>query len=227
MNRKADNSEETLRISFDAKVEVKMGNFSRGGKNRKETKADDHDFGSNGKLTPIGIFTPKENDLWLYMVKSKATSDCCVDILEKWWGDNHKSAEGTIKKLVINLDNGPHQNSRRTQFMKRMQNFSNETGLTVDLAYYPPYHSKYNPIERTFSSLEKHWSGEILSEDSVVVGFAKTMRWANKNPEVEVINKVYEHGVKLSKKEMDELDKGFSRKAGIEKWFVQITPRAG
>jgi len=53
------------------------------------------------------------------------------------------------------------------------------------------------------------------------------MRWANKNPEVEVINKVYEHGVKLSKKEMDELDKGFSRKAGIEKWFVQITPRAG
>lgn len=53
------------------------------------------------------------------------------------------------------------------------------------------------------------------------------MRWANKNPEVEVINKVYEHGVKLSKKEMDELDKGFSRKAGIEKWFVQITPGAG
>ena len=56
MNSKADNSEETLRISFDAKVEVKMGNFSRGGKNRKETKADDHDFGSNGQLTPIGIY---------------------------------------------------------------------------------------------------------------------------------------------------------------------------
>ena len=166
-----------------------MGNFSRGGKNRKETEADDHDFGSNGKLTPVGIFTPKEKDLWLYMVKSKTTSDCCVDIIEKWWKDNHKSGEVNIEKLVINLDNGPHQNSRRTQFMMRMQNFSNESGLLIDLAYYPPYHSKYNPIERTFSSLERHWAGEILSEEDVVVGFAKTMKWANKSPKVEVVNK--------------------------------------
>jgi len=69
VNKQADNSKETVRISFDAKVDVKMGDFSRGGKNRKDIQAADHDFGSNGKLTPVGVFTPKDKDLWLYMVK--------------------------------------------------------------------------------------------------------------------------------------------------------------
>ena len=227
VNRQADDSEEVLRISLDAKVDVKMGNFSRGGKNRKHTKAADHDFGSGGKLTPVGIFTPKNKDLWLYMVKSKTTSDCYVDIIEKWWEDNSGDIKNNTKKLVINLDNGPQQNSRRTQFMMRLQNFSDKVGLAVDLAYYPPYHSKYNPVERPFSALEKHWSGEILSDEDSIVGFAQTMEWAGKRPKVEVINTEYKHGIKLTKKEMNKLDKGFKRKAGIEKWFVQITPRAG
>ena len=53
------------------------------------------------------------------------------------------------------------------------------------------------------------------------------MKWAGKNPKVEVVDKVYEHGVKLTKKEMDELNAGFVRTSGIEKCFIQIKPRAG
>ena len=227
INKYADSSKTTLRISFDAKADVKIGNLSRGGKNRKETKADDHDFGVDGKITPVGVFLPKDKDLFLYMVKSKTTSDCYVDVLEKCWKDISNAAGQGVKELVINLDNGPQQNSRRTQFMKRIQDFSNNSNLSITLAYYPPYHSKYNPIERLFGSLEKHWGGEILSTEEAVLGYAKTMKWAGKNPKVEVVDKVYEHGVKLTKKEMDELNAGFVRKSGIEKWFVQIRPRAG
>jgi len=65
--------------------------------------------------------------------------------------------------LKSNLDNGPQQNSHRTQFMKRIQDFADKSNLSIILAYYPPYHSKYNPVERPFSSLEKHWGGEILA----------------------------------------------------------------
>ena len=93
------------------------------------------------------------------MVKSKTTSDCYVDVLEKCWKDISNTAGQGVKELVINLDNGPQQNSRRTQFMKRIQDFSNDSNLSITLAYYPPYHSKYNPIERPFGSLEKHWGG--------------------------------------------------------------------
>ena len=78
INKYADSSKTTLRISFDAKADVKIGNLSRGGKNRKDTKADDHDFGVDGKITPVGVFLPKDKDLFLYMVKSKTTSDCYV-----------------------------------------------------------------------------------------------------------------------------------------------------
>ncbi|MFA5922914.1 MAG: hypothetical protein WC856_16775, partial [Methylococcaceae bacterium] len=50
-----------------------------------------------------------------------------------------------LNQLVINLDNGPHNSSHRTQFMKRLTEFADKNNLEIVLAYYPPYHSKYNP----------------------------------------------------------------------------------
>ena len=49
--------------------------------------------------------------------------------------------------LVINADNGPESNGQRTQWLKRLSDFSDVAGIRIQLAYYPPYHSKYNPIE--------------------------------------------------------------------------------
>ena len=50
-----------------------------------------------------------------------------------------------VKKFVINLGNGLPLNNHRTQFIKRMIEFSDKTELIIRLAYYPPYDSKYNP----------------------------------------------------------------------------------
>jgi transposase len=66
--------------------------------------------------------------------------------------------------LVINQDNGPENNSSRTQFMKRLVEFAKSNQLQVQLAYYPPYHSKYNPIERVWAVLEHNWNGSLLSD---------------------------------------------------------------
>ncbi len=70
-----------LRLSLDAKATVKIGPFSRGGKNRVEIKACDHDFSSGAKLTPYGILLPELDELFLYCTTSKVTSDFIVDIL--------------------------------------------------------------------------------------------------------------------------------------------------
>lgn len=226
VNKIADSSPEQLRISFDAKTAVKVGNLSRGGKNRAGTRADDHDFGVIETSTPVGIYLPHKKDLFLYMVRSKVTSDCCVDIIEQWW-DSAPEDHEKIKRLVINLDNGPEQSSRRTQFMLRMQQFSDKKNIEVELAYYPPYHSKYNSVERTFGSLEQHWSGEILDSEAKVVGFAETMLWCGKNPKVEIIKKIYVNGVKVKDEIMKNLRAGFIKKCGIEKWSLVITPGAG
>ena len=83
-----------------------------------------------------------------------------VDVLEDWWLA-HRQRFSAIQTLLLNQDNGPENHSRRTQFMKRMLDFAERHQVNLRLAYYPPYHSKYNPIERTGrsrKSLEWHHS---------------------------------------------------------------------
>jgi transposase len=87
-----------------------------------------------------------------------------------------------VKTLVINLDNGPENHSPRTQFLKRLLAFAQTSQLTIHLAYYPPYHSKYNPIERCWGILEQHWNGDVLDTVETVVQFAQTMTWKAKAP---------------------------------------------
>src|SRR5439155_12461782 len=123
------------------------------------------------------------------------------------------------KTLVINLDNGPESHSRRTQFLKRIVEFARKFGLVVRLAYYPPYHSKYNPIERCWGILEMHWNGSLLDSIEAVVGFAGTMTWKGKHPRVSVVETVYHTGVRLKPKEMKELESEVVRTVGLGKWF--------
>jgi transposase len=149
---------------MDAKATVKVGPFARGGKSRVPIKAADHDFQPEATVTPVGIFLPASDELFLYAVTSKVTSDCLVDRLVDWW-ETVKERFLHIKTLLINLDNGPENHSRRTQFMQRLVKFVQRYHLTVRLVYYPPYHSKYNAIERCWGILEQHWNGSLL--DSV------------------------------------------------------------
>ena len=133
-----------------------------GEKNRVPTLAEDHDFQTVATLTPVGIFLPQYNQLYLFFVTSKVTADCLVDLLEAWWHEV-KDRFGSIRKWVINADNGPENHSRRTQFMHRLVNWVNREQIPIQLAYYPPYHSKYNEVERTFGWLEQHWNGSLLA----------------------------------------------------------------
>jgi transposase len=92
-----------------------------------------------------------------------------------------------ITTLVVNLDNGPENHSRRTQFMQRLVDFVRHYRVTVRLAYYPPYHSKYNPIERCWGILENHWNGTLLDSIDTVLAFDRTMTWQGRHPVVHLV----------------------------------------
>jgi len=224
VNPQADRADDTLRISIDAKATVNIGPFSRRGKGRTKTKAADHDFKPEATLTPFGIFLPQYDDLWLYMARSKVTSDFIADRLEQWWREVRLRFL-RVKTLVINLDNGPENHSRRTQFLKRIVEFARKYGLAVQLAYYPPYHSKYNPIERCWGILEMHWNGSLLDSIGAAVGFARSMTWKGKHPVVSVVETMYTKGVRLKSCEMEALEAGVKRLPTLEKWFVEIPAR--
>jgi Rhodopirellula transposase DDE domain len=212
-----------LRLSIDAKATVKVGDYSRGGKNRVQVQAADHDFHPSEVVTLVGILLPKHDELTLYAVLSKVTSDCLGDLLNRWWETNRERFAG-VKTLLLNLDNGPESHSRRTQFLFRLVDFVQETGITLQLAYYPPYHSKYNPIERCWGVLENHWNGDLLDTVHTVLAFAGSMTWKGKHPTVELITKTYHTGVRLSQKAMAALETQVRRLPGLDKWFVEIRP---
>ena len=224
VNPQADEAPDTLRLSLDAKATVNIGPFSRRGKSRTGTEAVDHDFKPEATLTPFGIFSPEHDDLTVYMTGSKVTSDFIVDRLGDWWEFN-KVRFPEVTKLVLNLDNGPENHSRRTQFLKRMVGSAREYRLDIELAYYPPYHSKYNPIERCWGILELHWNGALLDSVEAVLGYAETMTWKGGHPEVVLIEAEYSKGVRLSREEMEALESNVTRLPTLEKWFVSIPGR--
>ena len=206
---------------MDAKATVKVGNYSRGGKSRVQVEAADHDFHPKALVTPVGLLLPAYDELFLSHVTSKVTSDCLVDVLETFWQDN-QARFPQVKTLVLNLDNGPESHSRRTQFLFRLVEFSHQHGVDIDLAYYPPYHSKYNPIERCWGALEQHWNGDLLDTVDTVVGCSETMTWRGKSPVVALVTKTYHIGVKLTRQAMQSLETQVQRLSGLDKWFVHI-----
>ncbi len=173
----------------------------------------------------MGIFLPTFDELFLYGITSKVTSDCVVDCLERWW-ETVRARFGHITTLVLNLDNGPENHSRRTQFMQRIVEFVQQYRLTVRLAYYPPYHSKYNPIERCWGILETHWNGSLLDSVDGVLRFAATMTWKGRHPMVESVTTIYQTGVKLTKEAMELVEAQITRQPDLGKWFVDIAPTA-
>jgi transposase len=224
VNQAADADETRLRISLDAKAPVRVGLFSRRGLNRVVVKGLDHDFqGKTPPSTPFGIHLPNHDELYLYFTATKVTSDFMVDCLTDFW-TTVKERYPTVATLVINLDNGPENHSRRTQFMQRLTHFVDHFQLAVQLAYYPPYHSKYNPIERVWGFLEQHWNGSLLDSVETILHFARTFSFRQVKPAVHFISKPYYAGAKLTQKEMRRLEQRFQRLKGLRKWFVLISP---
>ncbi len=224
INEAADADEAVLRISMDAKATVKIGPFARGGKSRVPTKAADHDFQPTATVTPVGIFLPTTDEVFFYGVTSKVTSDCLVDRLIDWW-ERARERFSQITTLVINLDNGPENHSRRTQFMQRLLEFVQHYHINIRLAYYPPYHSKYNPVERCWGILEQHWNGSLLDSIDAVIQYARTMTWKGVHPVVELVTTTYQTGVKLTKEAMNAVENQLQRLPALEKWFVDIAYR--
>jgi hypothetical protein len=81
------------------------------------------------KLVPFGILIVATGALTL-LFGSRETSDAWVDALRMWWLQV-RGGLPHIKRLVIYLDNGPKNSGRRTQFLKRMVQFADWSGLEI------------------------------------------------------------------------------------------------
>src|SRR5262249_57659688 len=87
-----------------------------------------------------------------------------------------------VRQVVLDVDKGPENSGQRSQFLYRLVCFAQKYQLRLRLAYYPPYHSKYNPIERCWGVLECYWRGELLDSEAAVLGYAAAMTYRGKHP---------------------------------------------
>ena len=200
-----------------------MGGKTRTDANGQVTKGWDHDPPAKEKLVPFGILMLATGALTL-LFGSAETSDAWVDALQAWWLQVRADL-GHVKRLVIYLDNGPKNSGRRTQFLKRMVQFADWSGLEIRLVYYPPYHSKYNPIERCWSALEKKWNGVLLNCLKVVLQCALRMKWKGRHPTVKRLDGEYPNGVRVAAKEMKAYEARLERSATLSKYDITIKPK--
>ena len=228
VNAEADADPETLRLSVDTKAAVVLGDYSRGGKARggEAVRALDHDLATKQKLVPVGLLEVQSGELELALASSHKTSDLLADTLEDWWQRRGPTLTH-VKELVINADNGPESNGKRTQFLARLVDFADASGLRLRLVYYPPYHSKYNPIERCWGALERHWNGTLLSTAEIALRWAQTMTWKGLAPVVKLTNKLYQKGVRLVGKAKRALEARLQRSATLPWHDILIIPATG
>jgi hypothetical protein len=205
---------------------VKIGEFSRRGAARglQAVSAADHDMHPDAVLAPAGILEVDARQLNVIFGTSRDTSDFVADCLELWWSQRQAAYPG-VRRLVIDLDNGPEIASSRTQFMKRLVEFSDRCQLTLELAYYPPYHSKYNRIERCWGILENHWNGALLKSIDTALAWAKTMTWCGVAPIVHLLDRVYATGVRLTKSAFRPIASRLDRSETLPKWSLVINPQ--
>src|SRR2546423_14298741 len=131
-----------------------------------------------------------------------------------------------MARLQIKMDNGPESSGRRTQFLRRMVAFCDGIGKPIQLLYYPPYHSKYNPIERCWGILELHWNGTQLIDVQTMLAWAQSMTWKGIHPLVELSRTLYQKGVSLNKAAMRLVEARLERNPLLPKWDILIRPVA-
>ena len=176
------------------------------------------------KLIPGGILEPVTGKSFLFFGTSNKTSDFLVDGLFLWWKERGQELAG-LKQIVINADNGPECNGHRSQFLLRMTEFADRTRLCVRIVYYPPYHSKYNSIERYWAGLEKSWNGYLLQTVETVLNRAGNFFWKGICTAARLLDEPYEKGIKLCGKEKLALEQRLKRSKKLPWWDIVIQPK--
>lgn len=187
-------------------------------------EAEDHDQQWDAIMVPLGINELNTEQVTVIFGNSLETSDFIVDGLEMWW-HMRKAELDHYEKIMIDLDNGKALAGNTKRFIKRMVSFAKMINKPIHLVYYPPYHSKYNAVERVWAALENYWRGMILDTIPNTLKIAAQMTWKGSHPIIHLMDKVYEKGLPApTRNELNELQRFIIRNPKLKKWDIQISP---
>jgi len=197
-------------LSIDCKKKERLGNLYRNGKCycTKAVKVYDHDYEhlSEGKVIPHGIYDMQANKGYISIGGSSETADFIVDNLFWWWNEYGIHQYPDAKNIMLLCDAGGANSYRHFIFKHRLMNFAKQTGLSVIVCHYPPYCSKWNPIEhRLFSQVHRAMEGVVFADyQTVLKSIEQTSTQTGLTVVVRLNLKQYQKGIKIDKTELDE-----------------------
>lgn len=197
-------------LSMDTKKKEKLGDLSRGGKVycQQAPKTYDHDYNhlATGKVVPSGLYDMKRNEGYVSIGTNYETAAFLADNLIWWWENYgiHHYPDATY--LLIYCDCGGANGYRHHAFKKELQRVARYIGIRITIVHYPPYCSKWNPIEhRLFSQMHKQADGMIFySYTQVKEIFETTSTITGLKVHVRINPRIYHIRLGIKKKEIDE-----------------------
>src|SRR5512135_1985039 len=191
-------------ISMDTKKKELLGNFYRDGTiDTQETiETNDHDFGSAGAgvVIPHSLYDVGENKGFIHLNTSHDTSELACDSLAAWWDQQGRADYPQAQKLLVLCDGGGSNSATMYLFKEDLQKLASRLGIEIRVAHYPPYCSKYNPIEhRLFPHLTRACRGVIFHTlETVRYYMAKAETTTGMRVKVSILDKVYATGRKCA-----------------------------
>lgn len=201
-------------ISVDCKKKELIGEYKNNGQEwtpvKQPTEVNVYDFidRTNGKASPYGVYDIQNNRAWVNVGISSDTAAFAVSTISDWWENEGKILYPSSSRLYINADGGGSNGSRNHLWKSELQQFSNNTGLSIHVSHFPPGTSKWNKIEhRLFAFISKNWRAKPLTSLLVIISLIRattTTRGLTVNAKLD--EKVYLTGVKVTEEEKEKLN---------------------
>lgn len=216
-------------LSIDTKKKEPLGEFYRPGTlyTREVLHPFDHDFNSfaTGVVIPHGIYDLQRNRGYLNLGTSRETSAFTCDSLRLWWYDEGQWVYPQASSLLLLCDGGGSNGCRSYLFKEDLQGLVDEIGREIRVAHYPPYTSKYNPIEhRLFPHLTKACKGVLFTSVELVKKLMeKTKTKTGLTVTVNILDGVYQTGRKVSKAFKEQMPILFD--TVLPQWNYTVVPQ--
>lgn len=201
-------------ISVDCKKKELVGEYKNNGQEWTPTKnpieVNVYDFidKTNGKASPYGVYDIQNNRGWVNVGTSSDTATFAVSTIRDWWEQEGSILYPSSNRLYINADGGGSNGSRNHLWKAELQQFSNESGLSIHVSHFPPGTSKWNKIEhRLFAYISKNWRAKPLTSLLVIISLiGATTTTTGLTVKAKLDEKIYLTGIKVTEQEKEKLN---------------------
>lgn len=202
-------------ISIDTKKKEKLGDLYREGSVycTKAREVSDHDYPhlATGKICPHGIYDIQKNLAYINIGISYETAEFVCDSMRKWWNQYGKKCYPDATEILVLCDAGGANSYRHNIFKIELQKLANKINMVLNISHYPPYASKWNPIEhRVFPHVTRAMAGVVLNspeEAAEYIKHAKTR--TGLKVKTNIIKKTYKKGKEVAKDFLDNMNMNF------------------